>query len=224
MYTYWSPRQCCPVAAERQQKLSPRPYLLPAMWRKGISGKIELNIYCERRDKQIPFLKPKRIVFRHFKSIGHISITWIINKSSEYGKVFKRCYDKYFVLEFHTRAGSSAAEPMPYSQNIMEAAMSNLACSFDGNIFCLTGPLCPLFRSPVNSHHKGQWRGALMAFLICAWINGWVNSCEAGELRRYGAHYDVTLARRPGLLTVSKNYREIWTIRQTFHWRKYIHK
>ena len=25
----------------------------------------------------------------------------------------------------------------------------------------------------VNSQHKGQWRGALMFSLICAWMNGW---------------------------------------------------
>ena len=45
--------------------------------------------------------------------------------------------------------------------------------------------------SPVNSPHKGQWRGAFMINLICARINGWVNNCEAGDLRRYRAHYDV---------------------------------
>ena len=39
--------------------------------------------------------------------------------------------------------------------------------------------------------HKGQWRGALMFSLIWAWINGWVNSREAGDLRRHRAHYDV---------------------------------
>ena len=48
-------------------------------------------------------------------------------------------------------------------------------------------------RSPVNSPHKGQWRGALMFSLICVWINGWVNNREAGDLRRYRAHYDVTV-------------------------------
>ena len=31
-----------------------------------------------------------------------------------------------------------------------------------------------IHRSPVNSPHKGQWRGTLMFSLICAWINGWV--------------------------------------------------
>ena len=45
--------------------------------------------------------------------------------------------------------------------------------------------------SPVNSPHKGQWRGALMFSLICAWINGWVNNGEASDLRRYRTHYDV---------------------------------
>ena len=46
--------------------------------------------------------------------------------------------------------------------------------------------------SLVNSAHKGQWRGALMFYLICAWINGWVNNREAGELRRNRTHHDVT--------------------------------
>ena len=48
-------------------------------------------------------------------------------------------------------------------------------------------------RSPVNSPHKGQWRGALMFSLICAWINCRVNNCDAGDLRRHCAHYDVTV-------------------------------
>ena len=50
-----------------------------------------------------------------------------------------------------------------------------------------------IHRSPVNSPHKGQWRGALMFSLICVWINDRVNNREAGDLRRYRAHYDVTL-------------------------------
>ena len=46
---------------------------------------------------------------------------------------------------------------------------------------------------PVNSPHKGQWRGALMFALICAWINDWVNNREAGDLRRHRGHYDVNV-------------------------------
>ena len=48
-----------------------------------------------------------------------------------------------------------------------------------------------IHRSPVNSLHKSQWRGALMVSLICAWINAWVNNRETGDLRRHRAHYDV---------------------------------
>ena len=59
--------------------------------------------------------------------------------------------------------------------------------SSNGNIFSVTGPLC----WPVNSHHKGQWCGALMFSLICVWINGWVNHFEAGDLGRHRTHYDV---------------------------------
>ena len=50
-----------------------------------------------------------------------------------------------------------------------------------------------IHRSSVNSPHKGQWRGALMFSLICAWINGWANNREAGDLRRHRSHYDVTV-------------------------------
>ena len=50
-----------------------------------------------------------------------------------------------------------------------------------------------IHRWPVNSPHKGQWRGALMFSLICARINAWVNNGEAGDLSRHRAHYDVTV-------------------------------
>ena len=63
-----------------------------------------------------------------------------------------------------------------------------MSTSSNGNIFRVTGHLW-IHRSP----HKGQWRRALMFSLICAWINGWVNNREAGDLRRGRADYDVTL-------------------------------
>ena len=49
--------------------------------------------------------------------------------------------------------------------------------------------------SPVNSLHKGHWCNNLMFSLICTWINGWVNSDEAGDLRCHHAHYEVTVMR-----------------------------
>ena len=44
-----------------------------------------------------------------------------------------------------------------------------------------------IHRWPVNFPHKGQWRGALMFSLICAWANNHV----AGDSGRHSAHHDV---------------------------------
>ena len=62
--------------------------------------------------------------------------------------------------------------------------------SSNRNIFCVTDSLCGEFTG-----HKAQWRGALMFSLICAWKNCWVNSSEAGDLRRHHAHYDLTVMK-----------------------------
>ena len=44
---------------------------------------------------------------------------------------------------------------------------------------------------PMNSPHRGQWRGALMFSLICHWTNDWTSHRDAGDLRHHPAHYDV---------------------------------
>ena len=38
-----------------------------------------------------------------------------------------------------------------------------------------------------------------MFSFICAWMNGWADNREAGELRRHHAHYDVTVMIGPTL-------------------------
>ena len=63
-----------------------------------------------------------------------------------------------------------------------------------------------IHRSPVNSPHKSQWRGALMFPLIC----GWANNREAGDLRRHRAHYDVSVMVR-GKVTLLKNSTPLTT-------------
>ena len=66
-----------------------------------------------------------------------------------------------------------------------------------------------IHQSPVNSPHKGQWRGALMFSPICAWMNGWVYNPEAGDLTRHCAHYDVIVMK----------YRDtLWVLAPTFWW------
>ena len=54
---------------------------------------------------------------------------------------------------------------------------------------------------PVNSPHKGQWRGALVFSLICARINDWVNNREAGDLRHHRGHYDVNVLSQCSMIS-----------------------
>ena len=68
-----------------------------------------------------------------------------------------------------------------------------LMTSSNRNISALLALCAGIHRSPVNSPHKGQWLGALMFSLICAWINDWVNNRGAGDLRRHRTHYEVTV-------------------------------
>ena len=68
--------------------------------------------------------------------------------------------------------------------------------SLNGNNIRVTGSLCgKIHLSPMNSPHKGLWRGASMFSLICAWTNGWVNTRDAVDLRRHRAYYDVTTTK-----------------------------
>ena len=65
-----------------------------------------------------------------------------------------------------------------------------------------------IHQSPVHSTHKGQWHGALM---VCKCAR--TNSPDAGDLRRHGAHCDITVMN----MSVHKifeilNHREICEI------------
>ena len=62
--------------------------------------------------------------------------------------------------------------------------------------------------SPVTSEFpaQGQWRGASMFSLICAWINVWVNNGETADLRRQRAHYDVTVIITASLICYTHTY------------------
>ena len=64
-----------------------------------------------------------------------------------------------------------------------------------------------IHRSPVNSPHKGQWRGAFMFSLVWAWINGWANNREAGGLRLHRTHYDVTVMWQQDCYRVHLSWR-----------------
>ena len=57
-------------------------------------------------------------------------------------------------------------------------------------------PFVREFTGPGEFPTQSQWRGALMFTLIWARINCWVNTREAGDLRRYPAHCDVRVMSR----------------------------
>ena len=85
-----------------------------------------------------------------------------------HGQVMVRLCCEYFGKNDHviSEVHSSFSRPTVMMYCIM------LPCSkwwpTNGNIFRDTGPLC-------------------------AWINGWVNNRQAGDLRRQLAHYDITV-------------------------------
>ena len=84
--------------------------------------------------------------------------------------------------------------------------------------------------SPVTGEFpaKGQWHGALVFSLTCAWINGWVNTHEAGDLRHHHAHYDVTVMwTNTDLLSIGllgTIFSKIWIAIQTCLARKHIYE
>ena len=78
--------------------------------------------------------------------------------------------------------------------------------SSNGNIFRVTGPLCGEFTGhrwiPLTTDSDAELR---CFFLICAWINVWVNNRKAGDLRRHRAHYNVTvMLRRTDTVTIDR--------------------
>ena len=53
-----------------------------------------------------------------------------------------------------------------------------------------------IHQSPVNSPHKGQWRGALMFSVICAWTSSLTNNGDAADLRHHRIHDDAIVTMR----------------------------
>ena len=73
-------------------------------------------------------------------------------------------------------------QPIPYA----------MITSSNGNIVHVTGPLCGEFTGHRWITHTKASDAELWCFLWSApRINVWVNNCEAGDLRRHRAHYDV---------------------------------
>ena len=87
-----------------------------------------------------------------------------------------------------------------WSNNHYTPVLFCMMMSSNGNIFCVTGPLCGEF----TGH---QWiplpRPVMQSFdVICAWTNGWVNNHDTSDLRRHCTHYGVTVMNTVIFLSV----------------------
>ena len=90
----------------------------------------------------------------------------------------------------------------------------------------------PFVQGIHRSPHKGQWRGALMFSLICAWINGRVNNGEIGDLRRHRTHYYVTLMVSCLQRCLIISYRQckyncrftVFIARNRIHWMDFLRR
>ena len=75
------------------------------------------------------------------------------------------------------------------------AFIKNMMTSWNGNIFCVTGPLCGEFTGHRWIPRTKASDAEFWYFFLSAWIIGWVNNREAGYLRRHRAHHDVTVMK-----------------------------
>ena len=135
------------------------------------------------------------VIHRHAFKAGAKKIHFFLD---EVEHIFRECIlpTLYYLLMF--RLTNAARMPSGYDRYVLDRAEQYASGQHDDVIKWMHFPRYGTFvrgihRSPVNSPHKGQWRGALMFSLIHAWTNGWINNRDAGDLRHSRAHYDVTV-------------------------------
>ena len=98
--------------------------------------------------------------------------TWQIAVPCEQGEVEVSGFDKC----------------LPYSANANNGSEIVMMTSSNGNISRVTGPLCGEFTAHLWIPLTKASDAELWCFL---WSAPWINNCEAGDLRRHRAHYDV---------------------------------
>ena len=106
---------------------------------------------------------------------------------SSHNNCKKKLTQVLFIWKFESAVIFDRSNPM-YGLN-----KHIMMTSSNGNISALLA-ICA-GNSPVPGEFPAQ-RPVTRSFdvyLICVWINGWVNNREAGDLRPYRAHYDVTV-------------------------------
>ena len=103
-----------------------------------------------------------------------------------------------------------------YVTQLESSLSSYVMMSSIGNIFRVTGPLCGEFTGHRWIPRTKASDAELGYFLWSApWINGWVNNCGAGDLRRHHVHYDVIVMIQHGLSDIRSgmsNYSHIFHV------------
>ena len=102
------------------------------------------------------------------------------------------------------------------------ACSASMMTSSNGKIFRVTGPLW----GESTGHRwipftKASDSGALMFSLICTWTNSWANHRDAGDLRRHGVYYDVTVITKPlpyqtEVFSIEPSETDLWIKMCTF--------
>ena len=138
-----------------------------------------LNRLFRRRSKKTP----KLLVAGFVRGIHRLPVN-----SPHKGPIARKIFpDDDITMELILKRGRYRTHPSVFTRGLRSVTWWRHQTETFSALLALRG----IHRSPVNSPHKGQWRGALMFSLICVRINGWVNIRDAGDLRRRPAHYNV---------------------------------
>ena len=140
---------------------------------------------------------------RYFAHVTTVTLSWRVQHIAVIGRVYftLECFEFSSNFEFDRNMLSGTGARTTTKQHQSPALLPPLPPETDESWWRHQMETFPRYwvfvrgihRSPVNSPHKGQWRGSLMFSLICAWTNGWVNNRSIVDLRHHHAHYVVTV-------------------------------
>ena len=84
--------------------------------------------------------------------------------------------------------------------------MLHMMTSSNENIFRVTGFFVENSSVPGEFPAQRPVTRSFDVFFDLRWINGWVNTREAGDLRRHRAHYDIIVMILCNSFTQDKNH------------------
>ena len=105
---------------------------------------------------------------QYFAHVTTVSLSWRVQNIVVIGRVYSKLEHSEFSSNFEfDRNMLSGTGARPFVRGIHWSPVNSLTMASDAELCCFS--------------------------LICAWIKGWVNTREAGDLGRHRAHYYVTV-------------------------------